>query len=630
MAQFSPRDTHGNPALTAHSGRDRALAGYRLAQAGLERLRGWSLMRNSVFIMGTTIVTSGLGYLYWLIAAHAYTAYEVGLASTLIAAMALVASFSNLGLGATLIHILPKRESGAAWSAALTTALATVSALGGIAGLLVLAIAPLIVPGAGRLFAGLSLPLALAFGLGVIFSSLGVVLDQAFVAERASVNMLYRNIAFSTLKLALIAAPLLLIFTRNALFILLSWVIALALSDAIAVVALIPRLRRQYRPTLADAPAQLRSMRRWVVGNHFINVGSMAPMYLLPVFVSLRLSVTQSAYFYTTWMVAGVVFMITPSIANSLFAEGSHHPDEVIKHAKTSLKVGAALLAPAVVLFALFGRHILALFGRAYAAQGAALLVVLVIAGIPDGATNIYISVLRVRGRMTTASALNLGMAACTLVGAWLLLPTMGVVGAGVAWLLAQCLGSAFCGLDLARLRAREASAGDTTPQQEPGTSWRGWRPPTRPTWTPSRRSVVVAAHTIIVGALLGLLFFGPHLSLIRLTLPAAQPPVITEPAPESAMIQLALLAPTKTNVSVPTRSQATRIVQSVVQTQRAQPPAPQATPTASPQPTATSAVTRSPTVSPSPAPSPTPTTTPAPAPTATPAPNGHPGKPMK
>src|SRR5579859_2991335 len=100
MAKSSPRNMS---IWNAASGGDRMSALRRAARVGLEKARGWSLMRNSVFIMGTTIATSGLGYLYWLVAAHAFTAYEVGVASTLISAMILISSLSNLGLGATLI-----------------------------------------------------------------------------------------------------------------------------------------------------------------------------------------------------------------------------------------------------------------------------------------------------------------------------------------------------------------------------------------------------------------------------------------------------------------------------------------------------------------------------------------------
>ena len=43
---------------------------------------------------------------------------------------------------------------------------------------------------------------------------------------------------------------------------------------------------------------------------------------VLPVLVVLRLGVTLNAYFYITWMVGGVFFMVSPSVAAALFAEG--------------------------------------------------------------------------------------------------------------------------------------------------------------------------------------------------------------------------------------------------------------------------------------------------------------------
>jgi Na+-driven multidrug efflux pump len=73
-------------------------------------------------------------------------------------------------------------------------------------------------------------------------------------------------------------------------------------------------------------------------------------------------------------------------------------------------------------------------------------LVLLVVAAVPDAITNIYVSTLRVRTRLRQAAALNIGMAVLSLVLAWLLLPTMGITGAGLAWLIAQIVGSAVVG----------------------------------------------------------------------------------------------------------------------------------------------------------------------------------------
>ena len=66
------------------------------------------------------------------------------------------------------------------------------------------------------------------------------------------------------------------------------------------------------------------------------------------------------------------------------------------------------------------------------------LLDILVLAAVPDAITNVFTSVLRVRGQLRQAALLNLGMAATAVSLAWWLLPGMGVVGGGLAWMLAQ------------------------------------------------------------------------------------------------------------------------------------------------------------------------------------------------
>src|SRR5437763_16636216 len=75
------------------------------------RLRDFSLLRNSGYNMGTTIVSSTFGYFYWVLAARRYDAAEVGLADPLIGAHAIAASRSTIGLRETNVQALRKRST---------------------------------------------------------------------------------------------------------------------------------------------------------------------------------------------------------------------------------------------------------------------------------------------------------------------------------------------------------------------------------------------------------------------------------------------------------------------------------------------------------------------------------------
>jgi O-antigen/teichoic acid export membrane protein len=182
------------------------------------------------------------------------------------------------------------------------------------------------------------------------------------------------------------------------------------------------------------------------VGHHFISLGYTTPMYLLPVFVAARLSLTDTAYFYTTWMLGSFLFMVSPAVAASLFAEGSHAADSVLRKARASAVIIGMLLGPIMLVFFLGGHYIISLFGPGYALHGLLLLTILTVSAVPDAITNIYVSVLRVQKRLRWAALFNLGMGSLVLALAWILLPLLGIVGAGYAWLIAQVTGSLVVG----------------------------------------------------------------------------------------------------------------------------------------------------------------------------------------
>jgi len=66
----------------------------------------------------------------------------------------------------------------------------------------------------------------------------------------------------------------------------------------------------------------------------------------------------------------------------------------------------------------------------------------LTVSALPDAVTNIAVAVLRVTNRMHMALLLNASMLVGCVVSAWIVLPSTGIIGAGVCWLLSQTVGA--------------------------------------------------------------------------------------------------------------------------------------------------------------------------------------------
>jgi O-antigen/teichoic acid export membrane protein len=177
--------------------------------------------------------------------------------------------------------------------------------------------------------------------------------------------------------------------------------------------------------------------------------------YLLPLLVTARLSARDNAYFYTTWMLAGLFLVIAPAFSQSLFAEGMHRPEEVGALARSQFKIIGAILVPGLVTILVLGGTLLSAFGHAYADHAVGLLRLAALASIPDAVTNVYVAVLRVEGRLTAAASLTLGTGIGTLVISWFLLPLIGISAVGCAFLAMQLCGCVYVVIDWRRQRSR-------------------------------------------------------------------------------------------------------------------------------------------------------------------------------
>src|SRR6266550_426274 len=72
------------------------------------------LYRNSYLLMANTLVITGSGFVFWLIAARLAAPDQVGLATSVVSAMLLVSLLARLGFDVALLRQLPRMSGGEA------------------------------------------------------------------------------------------------------------------------------------------------------------------------------------------------------------------------------------------------------------------------------------------------------------------------------------------------------------------------------------------------------------------------------------------------------------------------------------------------------------------------------------
>jgi O-antigen/teichoic acid export membrane protein len=455
--------------------------------AWLRRARSDSLVRNSVLMMATTVVTAMFGYVFWAFAAHAFTKQDVGIGSAVISLCSTAALLTYLGSSAVLVERLPASERTSAWTAVLlrtclTTAGVTVAAM--------VAIVPVLRASSQyRPVFGSALP-ALLTVVGAAAWTVVNLFGAAFIAARRAGSLLGIQTLISAVKVILVF-PLAAVST-SASGLVGAWVASAVAGVGVGAAWIVPRLglgrRFGYQPRrrtggrpAARPRARIRSRRRArhrrpaappgkasvgrMLGQHLTSVGGAVTPLLLPVLVVLRLGAAQDAYFYITWMVGGAFFMVSPSVAAALFAEGVRSDSDLRGVAARAMKVIIVLLVPAMAVMIVCGRFVLGFFGASYATAGYGLLILLAASSLPDAVSNVAVVIFRVTSRLGYSTLLNLGILIGTLTAAWILMPSLGIAGAGAAWLGVQVIGAVVSVPAYVRIGTRPAADSTAAPE---------------------------------------------------------------------------------------------------------------------------------------------------------------------
>jgi O-antigen/teichoic acid export membrane protein len=194
----------------------------------------------------------------------------------------------------------------------------------------------------------------------------------------------------------------------------------------------------------AEQPLNLGPLLRFGAGNFVSSLFFVIYNTLLPILVSNQSGATATAYFYLPWTIASSIQLIGLSLASSLVVEAALDQARLREYTGRILKTSFALLTPVAAVFLLGARLILQIYGAAYAAEGAWLLVLLVAAAFPGTLIAVAVGLMRAQNhnRQLVFSqgllcALALGLSAA-------LLPRAGINGVGAAWLIAQAVVAAY------------------------------------------------------------------------------------------------------------------------------------------------------------------------------------------
>lgn len=393
----------------------------------------WSILVNAASLVGTRVVTSGLGFVYWWLAAHLFTAESIGLAAAVISAMTLLGTIGMLGLSALLIVELPRYRGRE--GSLIATALLVSAAAGAVLGLVfALGSAPVLPE-----FASLTgSPLVVAlFAVGVGLTALTLVLDQALIGLLRGGVQLTRNAIFSATKLgALAGIPLLL--TPSATAIWCTWVFGVVCSLA-GLLVLAPRAGASPRRWL-PAWSLFRGLRRRAMTHYLLDLSLEAPPLAMPLIVTAVLSPTSNAYFYTASMIAALLAMAPISLANATYAVGAHAPEQLPQRLRFTLALSVLLVAGANVVLFVLADPFLRIFGAAYADEAVWTLRILSLMVFTRIVLVSYDIVCRLRGRILLATIVvgigGIVELALAAIGGLL----GGLTGFALGWLGGACL----------------------------------------------------------------------------------------------------------------------------------------------------------------------------------------------
>lgn len=363
-----------------------------------------SLFRNSIYLMLSTGVMAGFGFIFWIIATRLYTPEQIGYATALISTTVLISSFSLLGFNTALIKYLPQAKNP---NVVINTAMSAVA----ITTIAVSTIYLLNLNHLATQFQTLTneLTYAFLFIIFIIMVSLNTLTDSVFIAYRLSK---YNLIIYTFFGLVKIISPLFLI-SYGSYGIFFSYIGSVVISLALSIYFM--KKKCGYKVQIVTDKKTAKKMASFSLANYAASFMYGFPTLIMPTIIVGKLGTTQSAHFYMASTIATLLYVIPQATTQSLFAEGSHNKRDFVALVKNTFRLIGLMIIPAIIILLFFGNFILLIFGKEYSINSYQPLQIMSISGIFLAINLVGSTILKLQYRLKELLSINAGYLIITL-----------------------------------------------------------------------------------------------------------------------------------------------------------------------------------------------------------------------
>ncbi len=389
------------------------------------------LFKNSFYIMLTSISTAGFGFLFWMLAARLYTAEEVGIATALISSMTLIVLLSKVGMDSSIIRFIPKGDKNSVFNTSIIVTTFSSLCLGIIFIMGVKIFSP-------ELQFLKSPENAILYIMYIVANSLATTAGITFLSLRkAECQFIQSIVSASRILFLILLIPIgkMGIFSAVGLSFILSFIFASIFFEKIGI-----------KLKFVVDKEFLKNSFHYSADNYLISLFLSAPNQIIPLIALNKLGEEATAYYYITFAIASLLFMIPNSLSTSLFIEGSHG-ENLRKNAIKSLTASFAILIPSIILLYFGGDWLLGLVGKDYSDKGTKLLQIIIFTSIFISVTSTYSSIKRIQKDVKGIKLLSGIISVLLIILVYKLVPLFGIIGIGYSWVLSYGIGSILVGM---------------------------------------------------------------------------------------------------------------------------------------------------------------------------------------